>query len=238
MKDMLMNEYSVSKLFVKNSPTSRINSRADFGYKEEHVWDIEKYLSDEEKLEIIDYHTDGLGSYILDLIRNYQVVRENPEVLKRTTYGGFNKNSLLKWLNTADPRNVCSRILTRSYPTYWMFKKEFRLTEECPTTDYGYRFLYTDQPVVRQWFHDLLNKLNKEETEWFLLNDAHEVKINKVKDLADIVGTDNLNNRKLSDLVWNNKRDDFTDEELDHYIEVLSDIVNYINEKKAQLELI
>lgn len=71
-----------------------------------------------------------------------------------------------------------------------------------------------------------------------LLNDAHEVKINKVKDLADTVGTDNLNNRKLSDLVWNNKRDGFTDEELDHYIEVLSDIVNYMNEKKAQLELI
>ena len=238
MKDMLMNEYSVSKLFVKNSPTSSIKSGADFGYKVEFVWDIEIYLSDEEKLEIIDYHTDGLGSYVLDLIRNYQVVRDNPEVLKRTTYGGVNKNSLLKWLNAADPRNVCSRILTRDYPIYWMFDKAFRLNEICPTTDFGYRFLYTDQPVVRQWFHDLLNKLNKEETEWFLLNDAHEVKINKVKDLADIVGTDNLNNRKLSDLVWNNKRDGFTDEELDHYIEVLSDIVNYMNEKKAQLELI
>ena len=58
MKDMLMNEYSVSKLFVKNSPTSRINSRADFGYKEEHVWDIEKYLSDEELDRYIEVLSD------------------------------------------------------------------------------------------------------------------------------------------------------------------------------------
>ena len=232
MKDMLMKDYKVSDLIVKNGETYKVTHNGEFCLREEDIWILEDQLSDEDKLEIFDFHTKGLGSYLLGIIKQYQLVRNDREILKRNSSGDFNKISLRKWLKSVDPRKEISTY--HSYPTYWMFGREYRLTEECPTTDYGYKMTYSGQPVIRQWFHELLRNLLKEETEWFVNNDAHEIKLASLVSLVSKVGT--LDNEKLIGLLWNNQYEGFTDEELDRYIEVLTDISNYMDSKKELLK--
>lgn len=232
MKEMLLEDYSLEKGTVRGLARYVLDLGSDYSIKSQTVYTIENELSSEDKIEIINYHTDGLAGYLLNLIDKYDREKDNEEIFVPTIWG-INKNSYKKWMKANDPRKVLS--LFGPYPKYHLFGQSYGLTRVCPHTDYGYKLLYTDTFIVNQWFHDLLRDLEKKETEYFNTHDHIQVKINKVKKLADGFSLYGVTNDKLNDLVWNSKRDGFTEEELDFYIGVFEEVVSFMEEKRKVL---
>lgn len=236
MKRLLKENYKAENYIVRDSAKRTVYCEIYRGGKTQ-ISVLEDEFSENGKLRILDSHTDGLCTYILNLIGKYNEARGNE--IKLTQYGGIHKASFGKWRKENDIRKVTSdpSYMVKSYPTYWLFGSEYRLVEDTPTTDFGHERLYNGKSVINQWFHDLLIQLENEENKHFKENDPYQLKINKVKELYKYVKEiEDFHNQELSDIYYNDKRDNISEEKLDKYINVLDDIRNYINEKVNQLK--
>ena len=185
----LMEDYNLSNQTVRNFKTrkvdhSRLSGFCDYNIKIEVVYEIEDKLDENQKLQIINYHTDGLGSYILNLIEKYWEARDKKEI-KEISYGNLNMNSLKAWIKKNDERNVLKTWYNEHYPTYYMFHNEFRLDRDLktPRTSYSYKMLYDGSSVINQWFHDMLKDLEDQERKYFVENDPIQIKIKEINDL-------------------------------------------------------
>lgn len=166
-----------------------------YNLRKERVFSIEDQLDENKKLNIVDYHTDGLGTYILGIIDKYWECIENGE-LKQTNWGSINRNSLMRFINRYDIRKILFTHYDISYPFYRMFREEYSLCKDhmTPKTSYNYKRLYDGRKVVNQWFHDLLIDLYNKEKQYFnehdpkivLCNDTRRIISNLVDDLYTI----------------------------------------------------
>lgn len=236
--EFLLDGYNTANQKVLNMENRTIDHGCylEYNIRKETVFTIEDQLSEEDKLHIIDYHTDGLGTYMLDLIDKYWECRENGE-LKLDTWGSIDGRSLRGFIRKYDTRKELRTY--KSYPTYYMFHTEFRLNKDhmTPATEYGHKMLYDGKNVINQWFHDLLGQLYKEEKEYFKENDPVQIKYNKIIELVDEIGRGMVcQNEDINDIYWNNKRDGLTDEYLDQIIQSLENIKIYIKDNLYDLK--
>lgn len=236
MKELLKENYKVENYLIKSSRKRKIYDGNNMrGFSEISV--LEDEISVKDKLIIFDSHTDGLGSYLLELIDRWIRDRQDENIVKRTKYDSLHHRSVEKWVKNNDPINALRVAWDKNYPTYWLFGCEFRMTKETPRTDYGHSMMYDGQNVIHQWFHLLLSSLEIEETKHFKENDPYQVKINEVKELFNYIkDTDVKVDQDLVDIYYNGKRDEIAEEKLDKYISILNDIRNYVNEKVNQLK--
>lgn len=237
--DLLLDGYNTANQTISNMGSKIIHHGYDSGYniRDEKVFMIEDQLSEEEKLKIVDFHTKGLGTYILDIIDKYWDARDNG-VIKCTSYG-VHKGSLNYWVKKNDSRKELKLWYSKSYPTYYMFHNEFRLDRKndkemypTPGTDYGYKMLYAGKSVINQWFHLLLLELETREKKYYFENDPTQIKYSKIKKLMDEVGSNIIcdENQDLNDIYWNRKQDGMSDKYLDQIIESLENIKTYIKD--------
>lgn len=209
-------------------PESQIfkNMNRSISFGDYKPFSIENKLSKEEKIEIIDKYSDGLATYMLTIINKWN---DEKDSLPKDSWGYPKTISKKAWIK----RNDQKKIIDNEYRIgdYWMFGSKFKdLSIQCPTTEYGRNMEHTGQHVVNQWFYDFCYKQLQEEQKWFKEHDSKQIKITQVKNLGDHYGTV-FGCKLLNDIVWNNKKTDITDEQLDAFINAYEALKKCITEQ-------
>lgn len=175
-KDLMNESYDISKYIVMNESKTKQYAGSDSVYRDHtfDVYDIEKQLTDEEKLQVIDSRTNGLGTYILNLIKKYNEARVDGTI-RKVSYGSLHKRSLQSWIDKNDPRKVMCAVITKGYGQYRLFRQQYRMTLDTPETEFGYKLPYDSEPVVRNWFHNMLIEIENEEVSHYKAHNDVEI---------------------------------------------------------------
>lgn len=184
MVELMKSNYKVEDLVVKNLSRKVRYNGLGYNFKEEVIYDIENELSEADKLVIVDSQTDGLGSYLIDLIKKYELAKSNGDI-KKTSWGSLHKGSAASWMKKNDPRGILRQSYPETYPVYWLYGNKFRMDLMTPKTDYGYMMAWHDHSVINQWFHFMLKALEVEELAYYKENDKDQVNFNKLDELVD-----------------------------------------------------
>lgn len=196
------------------------------------IYDIEKTLSEEEKLAFIDELKEGLGTYVLKILKKWESEKDS---LPKNQFGSPKTVSKKAWIKRNDPHKIID--IDYKIGTYYLFKTKFKeLSTICPSTASGYSMHYTGESIVHQWFHDLCEELYFKEKRYFEEHDTKEIKIAKVKNLGNRYGIV-FNNKNLNDIIWNGKKD-VTEEELDAFTAAYEELEQKIHEISSKLEKI
>lgn len=183
-KDLMKENYDISKYVVMNTSKHKVWKGESYCLREYQVYDIEDIISDSDKLEIIDSLYDGIGTYTINLINKYVHDKEEG-IIKKASWGSLNKNSLNAWIKKNDSRRIMHKAITKGYGEYHLFGNSHRMSLTTPTTDFSYKRLYDEENIVKQWFHDMLVELDKNETKHFHENDSTEVLKTEIRCLLD-----------------------------------------------------
>jgi len=167
-KDMLnvvekLVNWEVSEGFVRGLEHVKEYGKVSFS--------IEDSLSVEDKTVIMDAHTDGLLSYMLNLIEKFRVGYKSIKCVKDTIC--FNANSYKAWIRRNDTMDIVYgdgtfRILNDNY-SLWGYSGVC-YSRKTPDT------------LVNECFNKLLKKLLKEENQYFIENDSDCLFVEKVCD--------------------------------------------------------
>lgn len=232
MKELMKENYEISNLFVSKLERYQWEPLSgDYNLKVYDIFKVEDELDENTKLAILDSHTDGLGTYMLETIKQYKEDRENGTI-KRDSYGGLHRGSSNAWTKKHNTRQNIWVGYPENYPIYRMFESTYRLDEITPSSKYGYKYLYSEKSIINQWFHDLLLHLLKEETTYFKQTDEHMIKLKELKEMAQQLyslpwGTGM--NKEFDDtmvVLINGK--DMSNENIDKYYDKYKNIVNSI----------
>ena len=192
------------------------------------VFEIEKQMSVDEKINFIDSQKDGVASYLIELFNKWE--SEKDELPQQ--YGSPKKVSAKAWIKRNDNRGIIDKEF--KIGTYYLFgTKYMRMIAICPQTEYGRDMIYTRQHIANQWFHDLLTQLYYSEQKFFELNDPFTIKLKKVKEYGDYLGTV-FNSLEINDIVWNRKTD-VSESNLDIYIKAYQELEQSIKLIESKL---
>lgn len=192
------------------------------------IFEIEKTLTEEEKLAFIDQQKNGVGTYMLNLIHKWESEKGS---LPQNQYKKPKTVSQKAWIKRNDPREIIDTTFTVG--KYWLFGQEFKeLNKICPTTDQGYDREYTGQSIVHQWFHLLCVQLYQQEVKYFKENDPKQIKISKVKEYGNYLGV--FDNEDLNNVVYNRKTD-VEEARLDEFIAAFEELEMQIKKISAKL---
>lgn len=194
------------------------------------IFEIERELKLEEKIQIIDAFKDNIATYMIELINKWDAEKDS---LPQDQWGTPKTNSKKAWIKRNDNKNVIDK--EYKIGSYNMFGDKFKtLSIECPTTENGYSLTFSGEHVANQWFHGLCLELKRIEEKWFAENDPLQVKINKVKQLGDNY-REVFNCKLLNDIVWN-RETDVTDEQLDIFINAYKALEDCVAEQTRRIE--
>lgn len=233
---MLREEYNIEKQLVRKLDYKNIKHSSDYNLKEEKVFNIENELTEQEKLDILNYHTNGKCNHILNLIDLYWKDRSN---LKRTSLGSINLRSLKAWIRKNDEMHVLRVDSISPYPVYYLFGQRYKLDPDrkTPNTEYGYKLLYSGKNIIHQWFHELLLNLRKQEEEYFIKHDPIQIKYSKVRELSQCLGYNiSTKIKSTTNIGWNRITTGYSEIELDKMIETLENIEKYIDKEFKALD--
>jgi len=176
------------------------------------IYAIEKEISLEDKIKIIDIFHNNIATYMLDIIIKWENEKDS---LPKDRWDNPKTVSVKAWIKRNDPLNKIDTEF--KIGKYHLFERRFEsLNIKCPSTEYGYSMEYTGEHVVNQWFHNLCVMLYKEELKWFEENDLMQVKINKVKELGKSYRTI-FNCKLLNDIIYN-KEENVTEEQINVFL--------------------
>lgn len=180
------------------------------------VFEIEKEMSIEEKIEFIDSQKDGVATYLLEIFNKWASEKDTlPQ-----KYNSPKTVSKKAWIKRNDPRKIINTEFKMG--SYHLFgKQHMHMVDFCDYSDYGYNMVYTGQHIVNQWFHDLLLQMYFNEKKHFEAHDPFTIKLKMVKYYGEKYGA--LDSREINDIVWNGKRD-FKESNLDVYIELYQEL--------------
>lgn len=167
------------------------------------AFEIEKTLTEEEKLAFIDEMKEGVGTYLFNLLKKWE---EEKDSLPQDTYGNVKTVSKKAWIKRNDKDKNLIKI-DYKMGSYWLFKTEFKeMSTTCPEMEYGYSMEYTGQSVIHQWFHDLCKELYQNEQKYFKEHDPKEIKLSTVREYGRQYSIC-FDNKDLNDIIWNSKTD-------------------------------
>ena len=230
---LLTTQYDISKQIITNMETIEIKhcyeNTCDYNIKIEKIYLIENKLSEEDKLKVVDYHTNNLGSYIINLTKKYWIAIDTKQI-KEASYGNLNLNSLKSWFKQYDPRGILHAWQQERYPVYRLFNQKYNLTRDfsTPRTDWGYKMLYDGKNVINQWFHDLLKTLEIEEKHYYTQNDPIQIKITQIDNKLNTL-CDPLWKIKEFKRIKNGYRDTISEQRANELDLALNTIELYIN---------
>ena len=232
MKDLIeqlkQGKHNVVDLRFLNMKKRRVfKDRPAFGKME--VFEIEKEISFEDKIKIIDIFEDSVATYLLDIITKWNKEKES---LPKDNWENPKTVSVKAWIKRNDPKKKINN--DYKIGRYWLYGNEFKsLDLECPSTEHGYSLEYTGEHVANQWFHDLCKKFEEKESNWFKENDPKQIKINKVKALGNSYRI-GFNCKLLNDIVYN-REENVTDEQLDIFIDAYKTLEKCITEQTEKI---
>lgn len=213
-------------LNMKKVPIHVSNPRLRGGLS---VFQIEKTLTEEEKLDIIDQLRNGVGSYLLNILLKWE---SEKGTLPQDQYGRPKKVSKKAWIKRNDPRGIIDNNYKVGH--YWLFKTQFKeLSKICPTTEYGHSMEHTGQLVVHQWFHDLCKELRQTEQKYFNEHNPQRIKLAKVKEYGERYRV-YFNNDDINDIVWNSK-ENVSEHDLDEFIKAYEELQGHIERISVNL---
>jgi hypothetical protein len=221
-------KHNVEDLGFLNMKKCRVvKSRPAFGKME--IYEVEKEISLEDKIKIIDIFEENTATYLLDIITKWN---KEEKSMPKDRWDNPKTVSVKAWIK----RNDIKKKIDNDYTigSYYLFGTKFKsLDIECPSTEHNFNMEYTGEHVANQWFHDLCKKLNKKELEWFKENDPKQIKINKVKALGDSYRI-GFNCKLLNDIIYN-REENVTDEQLDIFINAYEVLEKCITEQTEKI---
>lgn len=185
------------------------------------IFKVQKEYSLDEKIAFIDKMEDGIASYLINILEKWD--KEKIELPQ--SMGKVKTISKKAWIKRNDPR----KIIDTSYKIgkYSLLETSYKdMTLECPKSEYSRNYAFTGCHIAEQWFHDLCEKLYREEQVYFESHDPKSMKIEELKELRNKYDTC-FNNTELNDIIWNGKRD-VKIEKLDVYIHAYKKLENSI----------
>lgn len=189
-----MKNYILEDMAILNM--KRVHKQ-EFNSQSPYIYEIEKEMTIEEKIEFIDKHRDGVASYMLDLFEKWENEKDS---LSKDKYGHIRTVSKKAWIKRNDPRKILSEF---DLGTYYLFRQRFSsFGTVCPVERHGRDMVYTGSHIVEQWFHNLLDELFYQEKKHFEDTDPYMIKIKKIKELGSFYGSI-FNVKELNDIVWN-----------------------------------
>jgi len=223
-------EYKVEDLRFYNMKTSIkhiSNFRINTG--ECKIFEIEKQLTENEKVKFIDGLKDGVASYLLNILSKWETERDT---LPKDNYDHVKTVSKKAWIKRNDERNIIDK--EYKLGSYCVFGTKFmKMDTTCPTTEYSYRLAHTGENIINQWFHDLCRLLYLEEQKYFKEHDIFSIKLSKLKDLGNKYSI-LFNSLELNDIVWNRK-EDISEQRIDEYISAYEKLEQVINQISGEL---
>lgn len=194
------------------------------------VYEIEKTISLEEKVDFIDSMHDGIATYLLNLLEKWE--REK-DTLPKDSYGVVKKVSYRAWLRRNDKRKIIDTVV--KVGAYYMFGTRFtEMSLTCPTGEFGYSLEYTGDHIAHQWFHDLLKELEREERKYFREHDSFQQKLQKVKKYGERY-QENFGCIELNNIIWNGL-EDVPEERLDKYLVAYQQLETTIEKISQELK--
>jgi len=189
------------------------------------VYAIEKELSLEDKIKIVDIFENNIATYMLDIINKWE---DEKDSLSKDQWENPKTVSVKAWIKRNDPKKIIDTEF--KIGKYYLFERRFEsLDIKCPSTEYGYSLEYTGEHVVNQWFHNLCAILYKAELKWFKENDSLQIKINKVKDLGNFYGVV-FNCKLLNDIIYN-REENVTEEQINIFLSAYEAIEKCVTEQ-------
>ena len=189
------------------------------------IFAIEKEISLEDKIKIIDIFDNNIATYMLNIINKWD---DEKDSLPKDKWDNIKTVSVKAWIKRNDPLNKIDTEF--KIGKYYLFERRFEsLNIKCPSTEYGYSMEYTGEYIVNQWFHNLCMILYKEELKWFKENNPLQIKINKVKKLGNSYGVV-FNCKLLNDIIYN-QEENVTEEQIDVFLSAYEAIKKCVAEQ-------
>ena len=110
------------------------------------IFTIEKEISLEDKIKIIDIFENNTATYILDIINKWN---EEKDSLPKDRWDNPKTISVKAWIKRNDPK----KIIDTEYKIgkYYLFGRRFEYLDiKCPSTEHGYSMEYTGDHIVNQ----------------------------------------------------------------------------------------
>lgn len=233
----MFQNYDPSNYYLLNMKRVKFS----YSYGSPEVFEIEKFLSEDEKLNILNIFTENgaVETYniLLSLEENSEKIKKNPD------NHSYNMNSLRSFFKSKDKKDYFKESLSRRSRMYCRIPlkhpainkvgayvgHEFNVNPYSSITgggngytilgnsEYGNRLSFTDYDVIHNWFNQLMKELYNLENSSFRSVDPLEQKITKIKEYGKSYGV--FDNERLNDIVWNKRPKGVTQEELDAYLE-------------------
>ena len=176
------------------------------------IFEIEKEISLEDKIKIIDIFDNSIATYMLDIINKWD---DEKDFFPKDKWDNPKTVSIKAWIRRNDPKKKIDTEF--KIGKYHLFERRFKLLDiKCPSTEYGYSMEYTGEHIVNQWFHNLCKVFYEAELKWFKENNPLQIKINKVKELGNSFGVV-FNCKLLNDIIYN-KEENVTEEQIDVFL--------------------
>lgn len=185
------------------------------------MYNAEITTAREEKIAFVDSMTDGLLSYILELIEKFNKVKDS---LPKTNYGDVKTVSLKAWINKNDTK-YSQKIIDD-----WYHYGKYRILgcERHITNDYkGTYDIYDD--LVDEVFHRQLLECEKCECRYFKEHDEYEV----LKDKLRNTGYDTTFGVRLS---FSSNNEIYILDDDDNKREITIDEIKILLDKYEQLD--
>ena len=242
----MVKNYKVENMYFRSFKQTRCKTGNWNSYsgKAFEVNEIENLLSTEDKIEFLDKMYDGIISYFLELVTNYQKERDMGK-LPKDKYDRVKNVSKKAWLKRHDKRGI---FLTDSlgYDSndydLKICGKYFRNISiddsiyECPDSKGGVRIKLTwtgNYHIVNYIFHEVIEKLLREEEKYFQEHDELSIKISKLKEKVSSYSI--ILNEEIFDIYYNGKTK-LSIERIDKYLALYNELEETIQEfmKKAE----
>ena len=193
-----------------------LNMNSNLTIGKEKIFSIENTLSIEEKVAFIDELENGVATHLINIFTKWETEKDS---LSKDSHGSIKTVSKKAWIKRNDERKIID--VDYKIGKYYLLGNSFGgMSLICPYTEYNRKYLYTDDNVVKQWFHDLCEKLYRQEKEYFESINPFDIKLEKVNKYANKYHI-YFDNEKINNIAWNNTgyKNNVTEKELDIFIE-------------------
>lgn len=152
-----------------------MNQKDGFFIGNEKIYDCERELSREEKIEFIDKMQNGKLSYILNLIEKFEKEKSS---LKVDSIGNIKTVSLKAWLKKNDTLSLVDN--SYNYGKFYILGREGYI--QYPDRENHYD---TFSDIVDELFHRQILKCVQMERKYFLDNDEYTILKRHIKSQYD-----------------------------------------------------
>lgn len=164
-----MKEYKIENLEL-------LNEKGGVYFGKEKIFSRES-ASEQEKIDFIDSHYDGIMTYLLQLKEKFD---KDKETLPKDNFGDVKTVSLKSWIKRNDNRDILDNIY--KYGKIRKLNLDINIYSDWNDLS-GFYFTYGN--IVDEVFHRLLKELKLKEKKWFEEHDEYSILKKKYREYED-----------------------------------------------------